>query len=375
MSQTDWDVVIIGGGIIGLSIAYAIAGDFERIVLIDQNSGPGKETTSRNSEVIHSGIYYPTNSLKARLCIEGRDRLYSFCTDHHIAYRRCGKLIVATGPEEIDQLESLSHQANQNGVDHLYYFDEKSVAKAEPNIASVGALYCPITGIVDSHGLVHTLWRIGRSRGIEYVFGTQVDELDHVESKYQISTRTRDGDQFLTSAPIVINAGGLYADRIAQMVGIYDEMYRIHYCKGDYFRISDKYRGYVRRLIYPVPNKNLVGLGVHATIDLAGGLRLGPDATYLEKNEIDYHVDPDKSVAFYEAAKRFMPFLGSDDLTADQSGIRPKLQGPNEGVRDFLIVEESDRGLPGFVNLLGIESPGLTASLAIGDYVRSLLIG
>ena len=369
----DCDVVVIGAGVIGLAVAYELSQRGQEVLVIEKHPDIGWETSSRNSEVIHSGIYYPTGSLKAELCVEGRDRLYQFCTDHDVAYRRCGKLIVATEEEEISALERLKLKAHENGVMDIHEFIGADIKHIEPHVTAVAALYTPITGIIDSHEFMLRLKQFAVSNGAMFAFQTEVVGLEVVHGGYRVDGKSTDGDVYSLKSPVVINAAGLQSDHVARMLGIEDQDYRLHYCKGDYFRVSDRHRGAVKRLIYPVPNPHLTGLGVHATIDLSGGIKLGPDTTYLHSRVLEYAVSEDKRDEFFEAGRRYLPFLEKEDLMPDQSGIRPKLQGPGDDIRDFLIREESDRGLSGFVNLIGIESPGLTSALAIAHRVGEMV--
>jgi L-2-hydroxyglutarate oxidase LhgO len=235
----------------------------------------------------------------------------------------------------------------------------------EPNVNAVSAVYSPNTGIINAHALMDYYLLDAKAKGADIVYGTEVVEIEKIAAGYKVATLNRDGERFEFESETVINAAGLYADRVAGMIGKY---YTHHYCKGDYFSINNVKKGTVQRLIYPIPEENHVGLGVHLTLDLEGRMKLGPDATYIDKEE-RYKVDATKKEQFYEAASKFLPFLRLDDISPDMSGIRPKLQGYGEGFHDFVISED----LPGFVNLIGIESPGLTAAPAIARHVKKLL--
>ncbi|MBF0608896.1 MAG: NAD(P)/FAD-dependent oxidoreductase [Candidatus Magnetobacterium sp. LHC-1] len=360
------NVTIIGAGVIGLAIAAELSGEFDDILVIERNDDFGREISSRNSEVIHSGIYYPTGSLKGTLCVEGADLLYRYCRQHSIAHRRIGKLIVATDESEISPLEELYRRGRDNGVSDLTILDADEVARMEANVNAVRALFSPNTGIIDSHGLMKRLWTVAQGQGVTFSFNEEVVSIQRQTDGYVVGIRS-EGYRFLSG--VVINAAGLCSDQIADMVGIAVDPaeYRLHYCKGSYFSYAR--RSPVERLIYPVPEKNLKGLGVHATLDMAGRLRFGPDTEYVD--DIDYTVDASKKYRFYEGACKIIRGIDKDALVADMAGVRPKIKG--EGVKDFLIHHETNRGLEGFINLVGIESPGLTACLAIASRVRKFL--
>ncbi len=363
----DADITIIGAGIIGLAIAAELSDGRTNMYIVEKNETHGRGISSRNSEVIHAGIYYPTGSLKGRLCVEGRELLYELCREYKIPHRRTGKLIIATGEDEMGEVASLEAAALRNGVTSVEMITRERIAEMEPHIRAVGALYSPDTGIVSAHALMDYFLHAAREKGAEIACGTEVNEVEPVAGGYMISTQNREGERFSFTSERVVNAAGLYSDRIAAMIG---KTYDHHYCKGDYFSIANVKKDTVQRLVYPVPEKNHVGLGVHLTLDLGGRLKLGPDATYIARIE-EYKVDASKADRFYAAAVKFLPFIKREDIVADMSGIRPKLQGPGETFRDFVISEDK----PGFVNLVGIESPGLTAAPAIARRVKSLLNG
>ncbi len=363
----DADIAIIGAGIIGLAVAAELADGRSNIYLIEKGQTHGRGISSRNSEVIHAGIYYPPESLKGRLCVEGRELLYAICRDHGIPHRRIGKLIIASGRDEMAEVERLRESALRNGVTSVHMVTRDHLADMEPHIRAIGALHSPDTGIVNAHAVMDFFLRTAMEKGAVIVYGTAVQAVEAVAGGYRILTAGSDGEPFSFTSERVINAAGLDADRVAAMIGA---TYEHHYCKGDYFSIENVKRGTVKRLVYPVPEKDHVGLGVHLTIDLGGRMKLGPDTTYIPREE-QYRVEAAKADRFYEAAVRFLPFIRREDIVPDMSGIRPKLQGPGEGFRDFVISEDR----PGFVNLVGIESPGLTAAPAIARYVKRLLQG
>ena len=361
----DADLTIIGAGVIGLAVASEFADDMLRLYILEKNESHGLGISSRNSEVIHAGIYYPYGSLKANLCMEGRELIYDTCKKENIPHKRLGKLIIATSVNEISEIEELLRNATGNGVKSLSMLDHRQIGQIEPGIKAVSALFSPDTGILSVHCLMDYYLRNAKNNGAEIVYGTEVKGIAKVQDGYKISTFNTAGELFEFTTEKVINAAGLQSDIVAKMTGT---DYSVSYCKGDYFSISNTKPDIVKRLIYPVPEINHVGLGVHLTLDLNGRMRLGPDAVYIDRIE-DYKVDSNKRDIFYQSAVKFLPFIRKEDLVPDMSGIRPKLQKKGEGVRDFVISED----LPGFVNLVGIESPGLTAAPAIARYVKKIL--
>jgi len=359
------DITIIGAGVIGLAVAAELARPDVNVFILEKNAKHGEGISSRNSEVIHAGIYYPEGSLKAQLCVAGNRLLYEIAGRCDIPHKKIGKLIVAANETEYEELERLFAQGRQNGVTGLEMIGEKQLARMEPNITACAALYSPETGIISSHELMNYYLEKARDGKAHLVCHTRVTNIEQDGGGWQISTRNGRGEEFLFSTGVVINCAGLESDKIAGMTG---NRYQLHYCKGDYCGISGVKPGAVSRLIYPAPLKNHVGLGVHLTMDLNGRMKLGPDATYIERVE-DYTVAPDKAALFYEHARKFLPFLKPENVTADMAGIRPKLQGPENEFADFVIRQDA----PGFINLVGIESPGLTASTAIARVVKELL--
>jgi len=358
-------VVIIGAGVIGLAIAESLSKRYE-VVVLEKEISFGQETSSRNSEVIHAGIYYPTGSLKAKLSVEGNQLIYPFCQHNSIPHKKIGKIIVAQNETEIASLTKLEKQAKANGVDQLEWFNQEQIRSFEPAVNGVAALFSPNTGIIDSHSLMKRLEQKAKEHGAVVSYGSKITAIKQSSSGYILSVN----DEELLEAEVVINAAGLYSDVVAGMVGIdlLGNHYNLHYCKGDYFSYS---KPFIKHLVYPVPEQDLKGLGVHSVIDLNGCLKFGPDAEYVD--QIDYKVDSKKRKAFYDSIKRLFPKIKEEDLAPDQAGIRPKLQCSNDGFRDFVICDEKSKGFPGFINLIGIESPGLTSSLAIADCVAKML--
>jgi L-2-hydroxyglutarate oxidase LhgO len=369
----DSKITIIGAGVIGLAIASKLSKNCDSLFVIERNKLFGQETSSRNSEVIHAGIYYPKESLKAKLCVEGKKQLYKFCDKYEIPYSKCGKLIVATTTEEIPILDDIKQKALNSGVDDLIFLNQKEITSYEPNIFALAALFSPSTGIIESHSYMKQLETISVNNGAEMVYGNEVVNIKRLNQAYEITLKEPDGTKYSFTSEKVINAAGLESDLISGMLGLKNKELKIQFCKGQYFRVNPPKNKLVSRLVYPVPNPNLVALGIHVTVDLSKGVKLGPDVKYLNVNKYDYKVDLDRKEEFYTSVKRFLPFIERKDLSPEMAGLRPKIQKEGEEVKDFYIQEESNNGLSGFINLIGIESPGLTASLAIADYIEQLV--
>lgn len=369
--MSDTSLTVVGAGAVGLAIAARLAERFPDLILLERREHHGAETSSRNSEVIHAGMYYTPGSLKARLCVEGNRLLYEYCEAREVPHHRLTKIIVAMVPEEVAHLERILATGRQNGVELGMITGERS-RELEPNVPAVAALFSPNTGVISAHGLMDALLQEARSKGATFQSSAEVVGLEKTASGFKISIQTPAGLETFTSER-VINAAGLECDTVAALVGIDLEAagYRLHYCKGSYFSVTASKSSLVKRLVYPVPTP--VSLGVHALVDLAGRLRFGPDAEFLKERNLDYRVDLDKRAAFAKGVRRLVPALTEDDLSPDISGIRPKVQAPGEPPRDFIIRDESDRGYPGLIDLIGIESPGLTSCLAIARHVDGLV--
>jgi L-2-hydroxyglutarate oxidase LhgO len=368
--MADFGVVVIGGGAVGLAIAARLSGRTD-VLLLERHASWGQETSSRNSEVIHAGFYYPEGSLKARLCVRGNALLYERCRRRRIAHRKLTKLVTATRAEELPALEALLERGRANGVElRLLTADEAHAL--EPNVRSVGALFSPSTGVVNAHDLMDDYAREAEMAGAILRARCEVVALAFRGGEYDVTVRSGRLSETVSAAHVV-NAAGLASDAIAAMVGIDVEAagYRLRYCKGSYFALAPKKWGLVSRLIYPVPGNE--SLGVHAVVDVTGRVRFGPDVQYLAGRQIDYAVDEGLRAAFGEAARRYLPAVEDEDLTPDISGVRAKLQARGEPVRDFVIQEETERGFPGLIDLIGIDSPGLTSSPAIAEHVASLI--
>lgn len=370
-SQEGFDVVVIGAGVIGLAIAARLASPERSVLVLEREEGIARGVTSRNSEVIHAGIYYPEGSLKASTCVEGRERLYAWCAARRVPHRRVGKLIVATDEGEVEILETLAARGHANGVARLELLDAQACRSMEPEVAAVAALHSPDTGIVDAHAFSTSLLAEAEAQGAVLAPSRDVVGLTERAGAWRIEAVGPDGLERIT-AGAVVDAAGLDADRIAKLAGLDVDALglRQHPCKGDYFRLAPGRLVATSRLIYPVPQQ--AGLGIHLTLDLAGRVRFGPDAQYVEARD-DFGVDPSKGAAFAEAIARYLPGAAGASLLPDYAGIRPKLAGPGEAFRDFVVEEGSAWGRPGFVGCFGIESPGLTSALAIAERVGDRL--
>jgi L-2-hydroxyglutarate oxidase LhgO len=366
------DITIIGAGVVGLAIAACLASRDREVYVLEKNETFGKETSSRHSGVIHSGIYYPEGSLKAKLCVAGNRILYQICRSNGIGYQKAGKLIVSTSDREAGELETLLTRGQRNGAPGLRIISRQELKRLEPNVAGVAAIWSPSTGIIDSHALMKHFIGRARENGAQIAYLTEVVGIEKVSGGYRVSVSDGEGGfSFITR--VLINCAGLSGDKVAALAGIdiAKAGYKISYCKGEYFSVGNGKNRLVSRLIFPVPQPKFAGLGIHVALDLDGRMRLGPGIEYVDS--IDYAVDGGHQQLFYDAAKYLLPFIEYDDLEPETAGIRPKLQQPGEDIKDFVIREESDSGLPGFINLIGIESPGLTAAPAIAEYVNGLV--
>jgi L-2-hydroxyglutarate oxidase LhgO len=360
------DVVVAGAGVIGLAIARALAMAGREVVIVEREERFGSITSSRNSEVIHAGLYYPRDSLKARLCVEGRRMLYRYCAVRGIAHRGCGKMIFAATAEQVPELEALARRGAENGVDDLQLMSGACVRVIEPELKAKAGLYSPSTGIIDSHGLMLSLLGEAEEHGAVIAYRT---EITGAESKGGgIEIRVGGEEKPSLSANLLINAAGLDAPALARRIGGLpkEAVPPSWLARGCYFTVTGRVP--FKRLIYPLPEPG--GLGIHLTLDLAGQARFGPDVEWIEK--IDYRVDPGRATAFAAAIRRYWPDLDPSRLGPSYSGIRPKLSGPGMPAADFCIRGPSENGGLPVINLFGIESPGLTASLAIAEHVKSL---
>ncbi|GAB5498279.1 MAG: NAD(P)/FAD-dependent oxidoreductase [Pseudohongiellaceae bacterium] len=378
--QDHFDIVIIGAGIIGLAIARQLTLEprfrSRSILVLDQERGFGQHTSSRNSEVIHAGIYYPTGSLKARLCVRGKALLYDYCQRHAINHRACGKLIVAQ-PGEESKLEALKRQAWANGVEDLELLERHQIAALEPDVRASAALLSPSTGIVDSHHLMQSLLHDAQRGDVLFAPLTRVTGLRRLASDFAVTTRAgdgRDSSDYQFRCAALINCAGLWASDIATMLdaeGRPGEAFppSTYYCRGDYYSYLGPAR--FRHLVYPLPEAGTRGLGIHATLDLGGQIRFGPDSHY--QSSLGYALDASKAALFARAISRYLPSITASQLQPAYSGIRPKLAGPGQPAADCMIATGSGAEQDSELHLLGIESPGLTASLALAEAVTARL--
>jgi L-2-hydroxyglutarate oxidase LhgO len=382
------DVVVVGAGVVGLAVARALALAGREVMVIEKEATIGQGVSSRNSEVVHGGLYYPTGSLKAKLCVRGKEMLYAYCAERGLPIQNCGKLIVATDDSQLGKLAQIEAQAVANGVP-VERLTREQARSLEPQLECIAALHSPTTGIVSSHDLMTSLQGDLENSGGMVALATEVESITFLGQKSPLESSVA-GVLYARSAieiganaerveigfQLLINAAGLYAPQLAQRIkGLAAEhVPQAHYAKGNYYSLSGK--APFKRLIYPIPEPG--GLGVHITIDLGGQAKFGPDVQWLEgitdPNKIDYSVDPRRADAFYAEVRKYWPGLQDGQLTPSYSGVRPKIVAANEPAADFVIQGAAVHGLPGLVNLFGIESPGLTSSMAVGEYVVDLLL-
>lgn len=363
------ECLVIGAGVVGLGVARALARQGREVVIAEAADLIGSETSSRNSEVIHAGIYYPAGSLKARLCVEGKEALYTYAAERHVGHKRCGKLIVAADDSQIAGLEELKKKAAANGVHDLQWLTREQAVALEPNLHCVAALLSPSTGIIDSHGLMLAYQGEAEEHGAMLALGAPVIRGEAMNDGIVIETGG--ADPMTLKAKLVINSAGFAAQGIAaRIAGVRPESIPgCYYAKGNYFVLSGVKPPF-SRLIYPIPTPG--GLGTHVTIDMGGQMRFGPDVEWIDA--VDYNVDPARGDSFYAAVRQYWPGLPDGAIQPGYAGIRPKLSraGSAKTADDFIIQGPDDNGVAGLINLYGIESPGLTASLSIGDYVADM---
>ncbi|MDH4188784.1 MAG: NAD(P)/FAD-dependent oxidoreductase [Betaproteobacteria bacterium] len=362
------DCVVIGAGVVGLAVARALALQGREVVILEAEDAIGLHTSSRNSEVIHAGIYYPRDSLKARTCVRGRVLLYEYCTKHDIPHRRCGKLIVATDSAQIADLDAIRAGAHGNGVPDVDWVPASQALAMEPQLACVAALHSPSTGIIDSHALM--LAYLGEAEDHAAMLALRSPVLrGALRDDGTIEIEIGGAEPTRIAARCVVNSAGLTAPSLARQIDGYPDQRapKEYYAKGNYYALAG--RAPFTRLVYPVPEPG--GLGVHLTLDLAGQARFGPDVEWVER--IGYEVDPRRAERFYAAIRCYWPGLRDGALAPGYAGIRPKTSGPGEPATDFEIQGPSAHGIPGLVHLFGIESPGLTASLALAEEVLAAL--
>lgn len=360
------DAVVIGAGVVGLAVGRALALSGREVLVLEAENAIGTGTSSRNSEVIHAGIYYPAGSLKARLCVKGKAILYAYCAERGVAHKRLGKLIVATSPEQVRALDGIRAKAAANGVHDLQIISAAEARALEPELACEAALLSPSTGVVDSHGLMLALQGDMENAGglLALLSPVQHIGLQHGTATHPIRVTTQDGTEL--ACKVLVNAAGLNAVSVARTMQGLDAcaIPTAYFAKGNYFTLAG--RAPFARLIYPVPEA--AGLGVHLTLDLGGQAKFGPDVQWVS-DPADLQVDPQRGDAFYAEVRKYWPALQDGALLPGYAGMRPKINAPHEAAADFTVQGPDEHGVPGLVNLLGIESPGLTSSLAIADEV------
>ncbi|MEW6982463.1 NAD(P)/FAD-dependent oxidoreductase [Colwelliaceae bacterium 6471] len=358
------NAVIVGAGVVGLATAAALSKRLSNIIIIEKNDSFGEETSSRNSEVIHAGLYYPENSLKAKLCVQGKHKLYQYCQQQHIPHQKIGKLLVGHNQEEAAYLENLILVAAKNDVDDLTWLSQREIAHFSRELSATSALLSPSTGIIDSHAYMQSLLGEAEHNGALFIAKTVMVSAESVDDGF-ILTIDSLGEISELKCRYLINCAGLHSEQVANNItGLSTEFIpQLHWCRGHYFSYSGK--SPFSKLIYPVPEAN--GLGIHASLDMGGQLKFGPDTEYVD--ELSYEFSANVKTKFVQAIKRYFPNLDTERLQPAYAGIRPKLQGPNDPFKDFVIQNETVHGLTGLINLFGIDSPGLTSSLAIADYV------
>jgi L-2-hydroxyglutarate oxidase LhgO len=361
------ECVVVGGGIIGLAVARALAQAGREVLLLEKERWIGQDTSSRNSEVIHAGLYYPEGSLKARFCVEGRHKLYAYCAARDVPHKRIGKLVVAVSEDEIATLKRVIEHAQAAGVTDLEWLDAKDARALEPALSCVAAFHSPSTGIIDSHALMQAYQTDAENAGASVVLRAPV--LTGRVTRDGFTLEIGGSEQMALDCKLLVNSAGLYGPSLARRIaGIPPATIPPdYYCRGVYFTLAG--RAPFKRLVYPVPEH--AGLGVHLTLDMGGAARFGPDTEWIDG--IDYTVDARRGDKFYAAIRSYWPGIADGALQPGYAGIRPKISGPKEPAADFMIAGPARHGVPNLVNLFGIESPGLTASLAIADHVVSLM--
>ena len=375
----QFDVCIVGAGVVGLAIAYEISRSpqfqHRSIVILEAQPSFGQQTSSRNSEVIHAGIYYASGSLKARLCVRGKELLYQHCRQFDVSCRPLGKFIVGQ-QSDAEQLHAVKAKADDNGVHDLQWISQSSLRRKEPALNSELALFSPSTGIIDSHGYMQNLLQLSQNQAVHFAPHTVVNSLAFDRDNFLVQstiTDSRNTECYEFRCNILINSAGLQAQTVAHNIADYDRALipELHMCKGDYFNFIGN--NPFRHLIYPIPEANETGLGIHATLDLSSQLRLGPDTEYVDA--IHYAIDESKAGLFAAAIAKYYPAITPEQLVPAYAGVRPKITAPGEPAADFAIQDGADTGMPGLIQLFGMESPALTASLAIGEVVRDMLGG
>jgi L-2-hydroxyglutarate oxidase LhgO len=363
----DVDCIVVGAGVIGLAAARSLARGGREVIILECERHFGMHTSSRNSEVIHAAIHYEPHSLKARMCVAGRDLLYGYCAERGIPHRRCGKFTVATTETQLAALEKIEANARANGVFDLEWLEGSEARRAEPELECVRALSSPSTGIIDSHSFMQSLLADAEANGANIAYGAKVTSLRATGGGIEIAINGESAA--VVRARTVVNSAGLQADRVAASIRDFPAQFipKVSFAKGSYFALSGA--SPFSRLVYPAPPPG-GHLGIHMTLDLGGAARFGPDSEWVQS--LNYAVDPQRQVLFAEAIRQYWPGLPEAKLYPAYAGIRPRISGPGEAARDFCISGPDDHGVAGVVNLFGMESPGLTASLALGEYIAAM---
>lgn len=372
MIEEKFDITIIGAGVVGLAIAKEISANYPNVVVIEKNESYGQETSSRAGEIIHSGLYYPKGFFKGDFCRPGNIALYEICSERNVLHRRVGKILVATGCEQIERLTKIKVKGEENGVEDLSMVSKRQIRDLEPEVKAEEGLLSPSTGIIDIHKLMYSFVNEAEANGAIVTYCSRVTDIEYDGAHYVIEVNH---GEYYFRTKVLINSAGLYADQIASLVGIdIDKQgYRIHYNKGSYFSSSSAPK--LRHLVWPVnpkkTNQSNTRRGVHTVIDMAGNVKFGPYWEYV--NELNYAVDESKKELFYQSISSYLPPVNPESIIPAMSGIRPRLQGSNDPYRDFIIKDETYLSYPGLINLVGIECPGLTASIPIARYVGTLV--
>lgn len=373
MIMNDVNILIIGAGVVGLAIASELSKVYDNIAIVERHNKYGQETSSRSSEVIHAGIYYNAGSLKSKLCYRGNELIYKICEENSVPYNNSGKLLIANEEKSINKLDGLFKQSIANKAKNCRMVDEDEIKQIEPNVKAKKAIYYPSSGYVDSEKLMAFFESDSINHGTTFLYNHEVIAIKKRDSGFAVKVRTSQNDEYEITTKVLINSAGLHSDKVSEMLGINSDTngYRINYHKGIYFRAVRQLDKYPKLLIYPVPPE-VGSVGIHTTPDMNGGMRLGPH--FFWSDRIDYSVDDSLHNYFYEEVSSYLPFLEDDDLQPDMSGIMSSIQKPDEDIlKDFVINDETEKGLPGLINLIGIESPGLTASPAIAEYVSEMI--
>ncbi len=362
-----YDIVIIGAGVVGLAVARSI-GELtgKSVLVIEKEKSFGRGISSRNSEVIHSGIYYQPDSLKAKYCTQGRDMLYDFCEKNGVWFSRCGKIVVGK-KHQSEALESLYTNAQKNGVPEMRIIDKKEIHALEPKVEGDIALRVGCTGIVSAHDLMAAFYKISQDRDHDYLFKSRLVNARQVSDGYELDIKNANGDIESVTSKWVINASGLESDLVAKMLG--EAFPTLRFSKGCYYKLSSRWRGAFNHLIYPLPDKEHGSLGIHLSFDETQMAKLGPSAHWINDREENYDIEEGLIDQFFDEGSRYIRGLDRDDLTPDYAGIRPKIWMDENPMPDFYISHEADNGFPGWINFIGIESPGLTSAIAIGEDV------